>query len=104
MPLTAECAGTVKYGDPGGCTNIINLLLEDKVVLQEYVAVSARSVYKFEGLSYTEATLAEPLTVALEMLVTARVGLGQDVVRWGLVPSASWLPGLVTWEPVQFTS
>jgi L-iditol 2-dehydrogenase len=75
-----------KNGDPGGCTNIINLLLEDKVVLQEYVAVPARSVYKFEGLSYAEATLAEPLTVALEMLATAEVGLGQDVVVVGPGP------------------
>ena len=94
-----------KNGDPGGCTNIINLLLEDKVVLQEYVAVPARSVYKFEGLSYAEATLAEPLTVALEMLATAEVGLGQDVVVVGPGPIGLMAARVARhMEPVQFTS
>lgn len=78
--------GSCKNGNPGACTNIINLLLDDKVVLQEYVAVPARSVYKFHGLSFAEAALAEPLTVALEMLATAEVGLGQDVVVVGPGP------------------
>ena len=75
-----------KNGNPGACTSIVNLLLEGRTVLQEYVVVPAQSVYKFEGLTFPEAALAEPLTVALEMLASAEVGLGQNVVVVGPGP------------------
>lgn len=75
-----------KNGQPEYCINILNLLLEEKIGFQEYVAVPARCVYPFSGLTYQEAALAEPLTVALEMLETAEVKKNQDIAIFGPGP------------------
>ncbi len=75
-----------KNGQPEFCQDMYNLLMEEKISFQEYVAVPARSVYPFKELSYKEAALAEPLTVALEMLETAQVKEGQDIMIFGPGP------------------
>jgi len=72
-----------KNGEPEYCSNIRNLLMEERLSFQEYVAVPARSLYKFEDLSFQAAALAEPLTVALEMIDTADVKAGQDIAIFG---------------------
>ena len=75
-----------KNGQPEYCSNIRNLLMEERLSFQEYVAVPARSLYKFEYLSFQAAALAEPFTVALEMIDTADVKAGQDIAIFGPGP------------------
>ncbi|MFW6294317.1 MAG: zinc-dependent alcohol dehydrogenase [Halanaerobium sp.] len=75
-----------KNGQPEYCSNIRNLLMEERLSFQEYVAVPARSLYKFEDISYQAAALAEPFTVALEMIETAAVKAGQDIAIFGPGP------------------
>mgnify|MGYP006284820505 FL=1 len=75
-----------KNGKPEYCLNIKDFLEEEKISFQEYVAMPASSVYVFNNLSYQEATLAEPLTVALEMLETAEVKSNQDIAIFGPGP------------------
>ena len=73
-----RCMPQLQKRESGACTSIVNLLLEGRTVLQEYVVVPAQSVYKFEGLTFPEAALAEPLTVALEMLGICGSGFGAE--------------------------
>lgn len=75
-----------KNGQPEYCSNIRNLLMEERLSFQEYVAVPARSLYKFEDLSFQAAALAEPFTVALEMIETADVKAGQEIAVFGPGP------------------
>ena len=75
-----------KNGQPEDCSNIRNLLMEERLSFQEYVAVPARSLYKFEDLSFPAAALAEPFTVALEMIETAEVKAGQEIAVFGPGP------------------
>lgn len=72
-----------KNGQPEYCSDIRNLLMEERLSFQEYVVVPARSLYKFEDLSFQAAALAEPFTVALEMIETAEVKAGQDIAIFG---------------------
>lgn len=75
-----------KNGMPEYCSNIQNLLMEERLSFQEYVAVPVRSLYRFEGLSYQAAALAEPFTVALEMIDTVNLKPGQDIAIFGPGP------------------
>ncbi|SIR26370.1 zinc-dependent alcohol dehydrogenase [Halanaerobium kushneri] len=75
-----------KNGQPEYCSDIRNLLMEERLSFQEYVAVPARSLYKFKDLSFQAAALAEPFTVALEMIATAEVEAGQDIAVFGPGP------------------
>jgi len=75
-----------KNGEPEYCSDIRNLLMEERLSFQEYAAVPARSLYKFEDLSFQAAALAEPFTVALEMIETAAVRAGQEIAIFGPGP------------------
>ena len=52
----------------------------------EYMLAPKEALVPFEGLSFEHACLAEPLGVALDMVYTAQIALGDDVLIVGLGP------------------
>ena len=59
-----------KNGDVINCTNLLHYLSPG--AFAEYVKVKAQSMVKYGGLSYEAAALAEPLTVAIDMVEAAQ--------------------------------
>lgn len=84
--LSCGICNFCKNGQPEYCSNIENLLMEGKLGFQEYISVPTISLHKFEKLNFEEATLVEPLTVALELISTADVKLGQNICIFGPGP------------------
>jgi L-iditol 2-dehydrogenase len=111
-PLGHEVAGMVEYtgdevrnvkvGDPvvvqnhvpcGVCEACLNqrhdaceairTYMEDQAGIGGYLMVPSRMVIPFKGLGFAEATLAEPITVSLDLCREASVRLLDDVLIMG---------------------
>jgi len=67
---------------PASCSNI-QTYMNDQAGMGEYLVVPSAMVIPFEGLEYPAAALAEPLTVALDLLREANVRMGDDVLIIG---------------------
>lgn len=61
----------------------IQSYMDDKAGMAEYLIVPRSMVIPFEGLAYPEATLAEPITVALDLSREAQIQLLDDVLIMG---------------------
>ena len=67
---------------PSSCSNI-QTYMNDQAGMGEYLIVPRSMVIPFEGLSFVEATLAEPITVALDLCREADIALFDDVLILG---------------------
>ncbi len=67
---------------PSSCSNI-QTYMDDQAGMGEYLIVPRAMVIPFEGLSFVEATLAEPITVALDLCREADIALFDDVLIMG---------------------
>ena len=77
------------------CEHIASYM-DDKAGMAEYLVVHRSMVIPFEGLAYPEATLAEPITVALDLNREADVQLLDDVLVMG--------PGIIGLSCVKLAS
>lgn len=59
---------------------------DDPMGFAEYIIVPMEVCVKFEGLSYEEACVIEPMGVALDLVKTADIKLNNDVLVIGLGP------------------
>lgn len=64
------------------CTDI-RTYMEDQAGMGEYLVVPSAMVVRFDGLDFAEATLAEPVTVALDLCREAAVRMYDDVLIMG---------------------
>jgi len=67
---------------PSSCSNIQSYM-GDQAGMGEYLIVPRAMVIPFEGLSFSEATLAEPITVALDLCREADIQLLDTVLIMG---------------------
>lgn len=67
---------------PASCSNI-QTYMNDQAGMGEFLVVPSAMVIPFEGLDFPVAALAEPLTVALDLLREADVRMGDDVLIIG---------------------
>lgn len=67
---------------PSSCSNI-QTYMNDQAGMAEYLIVPRAMVIPYEGLSFAEATLAEPITVALDLSREADISLFDDVLIMG---------------------
>ncbi len=58
----------------------------DAMGFAEYIIVPEEVCVRFDGLSFEEASVVEPLSVALDLVKTAGISLGDDVMVIGLGP------------------
>jgi L-iditol 2-dehydrogenase len=65
-------------GRPAYCRNI-QTYMDDRAGMAEYLRVPTDMVVPYSGLDFSEAALAEPLTVALDVVQRARLEPFQDV-------------------------
>ena len=70
-----------KNGRVEQCTNVYHL--ENQPGFAEYIRVYKNGTNRFDGLSFPEATLAEPLTVALDLVNVSDIRLGDKVAVLG---------------------
>lgn len=68
--------------NPSSCSDI-QTYMDDQAGMGEYLIVPRAMVIPFEGLSFAEATLAEPITVALDLCREADIQLLEDVLIMG---------------------
>jgi L-iditol 2-dehydrogenase len=59
---------------------------KDPMGFGEYMIATKEQVVKFDGISFEEATLVEPMGVALDLAYTADIKLNDDVLVVGLGP------------------
>lgn len=67
---------------PFACSNI-QTYMNDRAGMAEYLIIPRAMVIPFEGLSFAEATLAEPITVALDLCSEADISLFDNVLIMG---------------------
>ncbi len=67
---------------PDRCTNILTYM-DENAGMAAYLTVPRRMVIPFSDLTYAEATLAEPLTVALDLIQEADVRKEDSVLIMG---------------------
>ncbi len=67
---------------PASCSNI-QTYMNDEAGMGEYLVVPFDMVIPFEGLDFPVAAMAEPLTVALDLIREANVRMGDDVLVIG---------------------
>ncbi len=67
---------------PQNCTGIITYM-NDQAGIAEYLTVRNTMVIKYDGLDHNAATIAEPLTVSLDLWREAAAGPGDDVLIIG---------------------
>lgn len=79
---------------PEACTDIITYM-NDQAAMGEYLTVSENMVIKYEGLEAWEATVAEPVTVALDLCRQANVPLNSNVLIMG--------PGIIGLSCIKLT-
>ena len=79
---------------PTSCSNI-KTYMNDQAGMGEYLIVPRAMVIPFEGLDFPEATLAEPITVALDLCREADVQLFDDVLVMG--------PGIIGLSCIKLT-
>jgi threonine dehydrogenase-like Zn-dependent dehydrogenase len=65
-------------GKPQRCRNI-QTYMDDRAALAEYLRVPRKMVVPYTGVSFEEAVLAEPLTVAFDLLSRAQIEPFQSV-------------------------
>ena len=70
-----------KNGTPVHCTNLYVVMAQP--CLAEFVRAHQRSLHRCDGMEPAEAALAEPLTVALDLVEEGGVPLGGDVAVFG---------------------
>jgi L-iditol 2-dehydrogenase len=73
-----------KNGEPIYCTNLYVVMNEP--CLAEYVRAHKRCLIRYDGLTPEEAALAEPLTVALDVVEEGGVPIGSNVAVFGPGP------------------
>ncbi len=71
-------------GHPEHCENIYTM--NDQPGYAEYICMHKKSLHPFEGLTFPQATLAEPLTVALDLVQVADIPLDANVAVLGAGP------------------
>ena len=59
---------------------------DDTMGFAEYIIVPREVCVKYDGLSFLEASLVEPLGVSLDLVQTADIKLNDDVLVIGLGP------------------
>lgn len=67
---------------PQACEHILSYM-EDQAGIAQYLVVPQSMVIPFSGLDFPEATLAEPLTVSLDLIREANIQLLDDVLVMG---------------------
>ncbi len=77
---------------PASCSNI-KTYMDDQAGMTQYLVVPRAMVIPYEGLSFAEATLAEPVTVALDLCREADIQLMDDVLIMG--------PGMIGLSTIQ---
>lgn len=73
-----------KNGEVHRCRNNHNL--KGQPGMAEYMAVSERLLNRFDGMDYVQASLTEPLAVALNTVLHSEIPLGGNVVVYGPGP------------------
>ena len=74
-----------KNGDSRYCRNIWTYM-NDQAGFGDYVCVPQTSVQKYNNLTSRQASLAEPLTVAIDVTLRAEIPLNGEVAVWGAGP------------------
>lgn len=69
-------------GHPEHCEQIFTM--NDQPAYAEYICMHKDSLYPFDGLDFSQATLAEPLTVALDLVEAAETPSIAMWPFWGL--------------------
>lgn len=70
-----------KNGEPVYCTNLY--IVMEQPCLAEFVRAHKRCLHRFDGLTPAEAALAEPLTVALDLIEEGGIPTGSQVAVFG---------------------
>jgi len=73
-----------KNGQPVYCTNLY--VVTDQPCLAEYVRVHKTCLHRYDGIAPAAAALAEPLTVALDLVEEAGVPIDSNVAVFGPGP------------------
>ena len=74
-----------KNGESRYCRNIWTLM-NDQAGMGDYVCVPEASLQKYHDLTPRQATVAEPLTVAIDVTLRADIPLNGEVAIWGAGP------------------
>lgn len=74
-----------KNGDSRYCRNIWTFM-NDQAGFGDYISVPQTSVQKYNNLTSRQASLAEPLTVAIDVTLRAEIPLNGEVAVWGAGP------------------
>jgi L-iditol 2-dehydrogenase len=74
-----------KNGESRYCRNIWTFM-NDQAGIGDYVCVPEASLQKYHGLTPRQATVAEPLTVAIDVTLRADIPLNGEVAIWGAGP------------------
>jgi len=74
-----------KNGESRYCRNIWTYM-NDQAGIGDYVCVPETSLQKHHDLSPRQATVAEPLTVAIDVTLRAEIPLNGEVAIWGAGP------------------
>jgi len=69
-------------GEWNRCLNI-QTYMNDSAGMAEYITVSCEMVLPFESLDFVQAAVAEPVTVALDLMKQANLDIYQDVLVSG---------------------
>jgi L-iditol 2-dehydrogenase len=74
-----------KNGDSRYCRNIWTFM-NDQAGIGDYICIPQTSVQKYKELTSIQASLAEPLTVAIDVTLRAEIPLNGEVAVWGAGP------------------
>lgn len=80
-----ECA-TCRNGKVDLCNGAPNIFKGDTMGFAEYIIAPKECLVPFSGIDFAEATVVEPLGVALDLVYTADIKLNDDVLVVGLGP------------------
>lgn len=76
-----------RNGRPDICTNGISIIDDVEISgYADFMLVPEQAMVPFDGLSFAEAALAEPLGVAMDLFYTTGIELNDDVAVVGLGP------------------
>jgi L-iditol 2-dehydrogenase len=73
-----------KSGNPQYCRNMYNM--ENQSGMGQYMSVRYNCLNKFDGMDYVDASLTEPLAVAITAVLNADIPLGGSVIVLGCGP------------------
>lgn len=80
-----ECE-TCRNGRVDLCSGAPNIMQGETMGFAEYIIAPKEGIVPFDGISFEEATLVEPMGVALDLCYTADIKLNDDVLVFGLGP------------------